>query len=164
MKRAKIIAEIGCNHKGDMEIAKELVKVAKIFGNADAVKFQKRSNKELLTREQYEAPHPNLMHAYGDTYGEHREYLELTKDQHEELKLFCESLDIEYSTSVWDLTSAKEMNELNVPAEMIESTKEWKELIEEFQDLSSKTDHSKQEKDIYFVAVKVFLVNAYLQL
>jgi len=112
MKRAKIIAEIGCNHKGDMEIARELVKVAKIFGNADAVKFQKRSNKELLTRQQYEAPHPNLMHAYGDTYGEHREFLELTKDQHEELKLFCASLDIESTTSVWDLTSAKEMNEL----------------------------------------------------
>jgi len=45
MKQAKVIAEIGCNHKGEIEIAKELIKVAKIFCNADVVKFQKR-NKE----------------------------------------------------------------------------------------------------------------------
>jgi N-acetylneuraminate synthase len=56
MKPAKDIAEIGCNHKGEMEIAKELIKVAKIFCNADVVKFQKRNNKELLTEEQYNAP------------------------------------------------------------------------------------------------------------
>ena len=52
MKRYKapfVIAEIGCNHKGDMEIAKELIKVAKIFCNVNAVKFQKRNNKELLS-------------------------------------------------------------------------------------------------------------------
>ena len=47
-KKPFVIAEIGCNHKGDMEIAKELIKVAKIFCNADAVKFQKRNNKENL--------------------------------------------------------------------------------------------------------------------
>ena len=44
-KKPYVIAEIGCNHKGDMEIAKELIKVAKIFCNVDAVKFQKRHNK-----------------------------------------------------------------------------------------------------------------------
>ena len=52
-KTPYVIAEVGCNHKGDMEIAKELIKVAKIFCNADAVKFQKRNNKELLTEAQY---------------------------------------------------------------------------------------------------------------
>jgi sialic acid synthase len=109
MKNPKIIAEIGCNHKGEMEIAKELIKVAKIFCNADVVKFQKRNNRELLTEEQYNAPHPNPANAYGKTYGEHREYLEFSADQHAELKKFCEELGIVYSTSVWDLTSAKEM-------------------------------------------------------
>lgn len=109
MKNPKVIAEIGCNHKGEMEIAKELIKVAKIFCNADVVKFQKRNNKELLTPEQYAAPHPNPVHAYGKTYGEHREYLEFTAKQHAELKAFCDDLDIVYSTSVWDLTSAKEI-------------------------------------------------------
>jgi len=109
MKPAKVIAEIGCNHKGEMEIAKELIKVAKIFCNADVVKFQKRNNKELLTEEQYNAPHPNPANSYGDTYGEHREYLEFSAEQHAELKNYCEEFGITYSTSVWDLTSAKEI-------------------------------------------------------
>lgn len=104
-----VIAEIGCNHKGEMEIAKELIKIAKIFCNANAVKFQKRCNKELLTEEQYNAPHPNSTNAYGATYGAHREYLEFNAAQHAELKSYCESIGITYSTSVWDLTSAKEI-------------------------------------------------------
>lgn len=108
-----VIAEIGCNHKGEMEIAKELVKVAKIFCNVDAVKFQKRHNKELLTKEQYESPHPNPVNSYGDTYGAHREYLEFDLEQHAELKSYCEEIGITYSTSVWDLTSAKEIASLN---------------------------------------------------
>ncbi len=113
MNEAKVIAEIGCNHKGDINIAKEMIQMAKIFCKADIVKFQKRNNKELLTEDQYNAPHPNPMHAYGDSYGEHREYLELTVDQHRELQQYCNDLDIEYSTSVWDLTSAKEIASLN---------------------------------------------------
>lgn len=109
MKKAFIIAEIGCNHKGDMEIAKEMIQMAKVFCKADSVKFQKRNNKELLTAEQYNAPHPNPMHSYGDTYGEHREFLEFTIEQHAELKEYCDNAGIIYSTSVWDLTSAKEI-------------------------------------------------------
>ncbi|HAN19925.1 MAG: N-acetylneuraminate synthase [Bacteroidetes bacterium GWC2_33_15] len=109
MKIPKIIAEIGCNHKGDMEIAKEMIRIAKIFCNADIVKFQKRNNKELLTEEQYNAPHPNPANSYGNTYGEHREFLEFTKEQHSELKKYCEEIGIVYSTSVWDLPSAKEI-------------------------------------------------------
>ena len=111
-KKPYIIAEIGCNHKGDMEIAKELIKVAKIFCNVDAVKFQKRNNKELLTEEQYNQPHPNPANSYGNTYGEHREYLEFDVNQHEALKAYCEEIGITYSTSVWDLTSAKEIASL----------------------------------------------------
>ena len=112
-KKPYVIAEIGCNHKGEMEIAKELIKIAKIFCNADAVKFQKRNNKELLTEEQYNTPHPNSSNAYGATYGEHREYLEFDVNQHAELKNYCESIGIVYSTSVWDTTSAKEITSLN---------------------------------------------------
>lgn len=112
-KKPYIIAEIGCNHKGDMETAKELIKVAKIFCNADAVKFQKRNNKELLTDEQYNQPHPNPVNSYGNTYGEHREYLEFSLDQHAELKTYCEDIGIDYASSVWDVTSAKEIASLN---------------------------------------------------
>ncbi|TBN03602.1 N-acetylneuraminate synthase [Hyunsoonleella flava] len=109
-----VIAEIGCNHKGDMEIAKELIKVAKIFCDADAVKFQKRNNKELLTEAQYHQPHPNPANSYGKTYGAHREFLEFNLEQHKDLKAFCEDIGIDYSTSVWDVTSAKEIASLNL--------------------------------------------------
>ncbi|RYC53266.1 N-acetylneuraminate synthase family protein [Flagellimonas olearia] len=112
-KEPYIIAEIGCNHKGDMKIAKELINMAKIFGNANAVKFQKRNNKELLTEAQYNAPHPNPINSYGNTYGAHREFLEFDVDQHQELKDYCEEVGITYSTSVWETTSAKEIAGLN---------------------------------------------------
>jgi len=105
----KIVAEIGCNHMGKMEIAKELIGVAATFCKADFVKFQKRTNKELLTPEQYAAPHPVPGNSFGDTYGEHREYLELSVDQHRELKEYCDQMKIGYATSVWDLTAAKEI-------------------------------------------------------
>lgn len=111
-KKPYVIAEIGCNHKGEIEIAKELIKVAKIFCNVEAVKFQKRHNKELLTEEQYNTPHPNPVNSYGETYGAHREYLEFSLEQHRELKAYCEEIGIVYSTSVWDLTSAKEIASL----------------------------------------------------
>ncbi|PSG86532.1 N-acetylneuraminate synthase family protein [Aurantibacter aestuarii] len=112
IKKPYVIAEIGCNHKGNMATAKELIKVAKIFCNVDAVKFQKRNNIELLTEEQYNAPHPNPVNSYGDTYGAHREFLEFDVEQHQELKTFCEDIGVTYSTSVWDVTSAKEIASL----------------------------------------------------
>ncbi len=112
-KKPFVIAEIGCNHKGDMSIAKELIRIAKIFCNSDAVKFQKRNNKELLTQEQYNTPHPNPSNSYGETYGAHREFLEFNIQEHAELKAYCEELGIIYSTSVWDTTSAKEIASLN---------------------------------------------------
>lgn len=111
-KEPYIIAEIGCNHKGDMKVAKELINMAKIFGNANAVKFQKRDNKELLTEDQYNAPHPNPANSYGNTYGAHREFLEFDLEQHRELKSYCEEVGITYSTSVWETASAKEISSL----------------------------------------------------
>lgn len=114
MKYSKpiVVAEIGCNHKGDFEIAKELIELAKAC-NADYAKFQKRNPKELLPTEQYDAPHPVAYNAYGNTYGAHREFLELDIDQHHALKLYAESLGIKYACSAWDITSAKELISLN---------------------------------------------------
>lgn len=108
-----VIAEAGCNHMGQMEIARELIHTAAIFCKADAIKFQKRCPKELLTEEQYNAPHPNPINSYGQTYGEHREFLEFDLEQHAQLKKWCEEVGITYSTSVWDMTSAKEIASLN---------------------------------------------------
>ena len=110
--KPNIIAEIGCNHKGDINIAKELILLAKNCG-ADVAKFQKRNSKELLPEKQYNDPHPNPLNSYGATYGEHREFLEFSKNEHKDLMKYCNSIDILYSTSVWDVTSAKEISELN---------------------------------------------------
>lgn len=106
------IAEVGCNHMGDMDIAREMIVVAASFCKVDVVKFQKRTNRELLSEEEYGSPHPNPRHSYGDTYGAHRDYLELDLEQHRQLKECCEHNGVTYSTSVWDLTAAKQITSL----------------------------------------------------
>ncbi|WP_417679489.1 N-acetylneuraminate synthase family protein [Roseibium sp.] len=105
----KVIAEIGCNHKGDMDIAKEMIQVAANVCHAHVAKFQKRNNRELLSGSEFKTPHPVPHNSYGATYGEHREFLEFTAGQHKELQEECRLAGIDYSTSVWDLTSAKEI-------------------------------------------------------
>lgn len=112
MKDPKIIAEIGCNHKGYMSIAKDMIMTAATYCKVDVVKFQKRCNKELLTLEEYNAPHPHPENSYGSTYGAHREFLEFTLDQHRQLQEWCKEFGIVYSTSVWDITSAREITTL----------------------------------------------------
>lgn len=109
----KVIAEIGCNHMGNMEIAHEMIKIAISFCKADIVKFQKRTPRELLSPEEYDAPHPNPANSYGTTYGEHREFLEFDIDQNKQLKKWCEKEGGQYTTSVWDLTAAKGIVQLN---------------------------------------------------
>jgi N-acetylneuraminate synthase len=96
-----------------MEIAKEMIHVAAYFCKVDVVKFQKRCIRELLSEAEYNAPHPNPVNSYGTSYGEHREYLEFDLDQHRQLKLWCEDNGVVYSTSVWDVTSAKEIIQLD---------------------------------------------------
>lgn len=113
MNKPKVVAEIGCNHKGSMDIAHEMIMMAAKFCKADAVKFQKRNNREYLSEEQYNAPHPNPINSYGKTYGEHRDFLEFDVEQHKQLKKWCEEYGIEYGTSVWDVTSAREIASLN---------------------------------------------------
>lgn len=107
-QRPKVIAEIGCNHRGEFSIALELIRLAKECG-ASFAKFQKRNPKELLTPEQYDSPHPEPWQSYGNTYGAHREFLEFPVEKHAELKKYAESIGIQYTTSVWDETSATEI-------------------------------------------------------
>jgi sialic acid synthase len=109
----KVIAEVGCNHQGNFDLAKKYIESLSKDCHVDVVKFQKRNSRELLTKQEYDAPHPNPMHSYGKTYGEHREFLEFNLEQHYLLKKTCIDFGVDYSTSVWDLTSAKEITELN---------------------------------------------------
>jgi N-acetylneuraminate synthase len=112
MDNITVVAEIGCNHLGRMDIAKEMIMTAALFCKVDAVKFQKRNVRESLTEEQYKAPHPNQCHAFGTSYGEHREFLEFDLTKHRQLKEWCDQFGIKYSSSVWDFTSAKEIASL----------------------------------------------------
>lgn len=107
-----VVAEIGCNHKGDMDIAREMIEIAATFAHSDYVKFQKRHNRELLTPAEYDAPHPNPRNAYGPSYGKHREFLEFDLDEHRQLKAWCEEFGVGYACSVWDRTSAHEIASL----------------------------------------------------
>ncbi len=109
-----IICEIGCNHRGDFATATEMIETAVDVCKVDVVKFQKRCNRELLTEEEYNAPHPNSDNAYGTTYGKHREFLEFTREQHQQLKQICERNGVIYSASVWDLVSAREIASLEL--------------------------------------------------
>ncbi|MEQ8234854.1 MAG: N-acetylneuraminate synthase family protein [Gammaproteobacteria bacterium] len=107
-----IVAEIGCNHRGDVATARALIDSAADFAGADYVKFQKRANRELLSPAEYAAPHPNPMHSYGATYGEHREYLEFDLAVHRELMSWCAERGVGYACSAWDPTSAREIASL----------------------------------------------------
>lgn len=108
-----LIAEIGCNHGGDLAVAKKMVGVAAQFCEVAAVKFQKRDPRVLLSEKEYNAPHPNPANSFGATYGEHREFLEFDLAQHAELKAAAEAAGVVYSTSVWDVPSADAMIKLD---------------------------------------------------
>ena len=112
MKNFKTIAEIGCSHVGSLDRAKKLAHLAKLAG-ADILKTQKRNPIESVKKELQNKPHPNQIFSYGKTYLEHRKNVELSIKEHKELKRYCESINIEYSTSVWDMTSTKEIVKLN---------------------------------------------------
>lgn len=111
-QKCKMIAEIGAVHLGSMERARRLIHMAAACG-VDYIKFQKRNPIESVPNELKNQPHPNSDFAYGSTYLEHRLTLELSIDQHAELKMLCEKEGSQYSCSVWDLTSATEIISIN---------------------------------------------------
>src|SRR5712691_1654536 len=114
-----VVAEIGQNHQGDVEKAKQLIHSAHEWG-ANAVKLQKRSNRTLYTRAFYEQPYDNEF-SFGATYGEHREALELDADEYRELQSYARELGITFFATAWDFESADFLAELDVPAYKIAS-------------------------------------------
>jgi len=106
--RCKVIAEGCCNHKGDVDLALEMTRVAAKCG-ADFIKWQKRNPKASIKESVLQAPHPNASHAFGETYLQHRENLEFSFEEHKMLKECARENGIGYTVSVWDLDSAKEM-------------------------------------------------------
>ena len=120
-KKINLVAEIGCNHKGDLNIAKKMIESLANFCNVKFVKFQKRDNRTLLSSKEFNSPHPNPENSYGSTYGEHREFLEFSVKQHAKLINHCKKNKIEYTCSAWDLKSAKDLinlklNHIKIPS------------------------------------------------
>jgi sialic acid synthase len=114
-----VIAEIGHNHGGSVEKCKELFDAAKWAG-ANAVKLQKRDNKHLYTEEFYNSPY-NSEHSYGNTYGAHREALELNREQYLELQRHADRLDLTFFATAFDIPSADFLAALGMPAYKIAS-------------------------------------------
>ena len=114
-----MVAEIGHNHQGDVEKAKEMFSVAKQCG-VNAVKLQKRSNRHLFTREIYQAPYDHK-NSFGKTYGQHREALEFDRKQYLELQAYAAQIGLTLFATAFDFQSADFLASLDMPAFKIAS-------------------------------------------
>lgn len=114
-----VIAEIGGNHRGDLETAFEMIKVAAECG-VQAVKFQKRNNEVLYTKTRYNQLY-NSENSYGSTYGAHRNFLEFDWDEHKKLKKYAKSNNVEYLCTAFDFPSVYFLEKLDIPAYKIAS-------------------------------------------
>jgi len=105
-----IIAEIGINHNGDLDIAKELIDVS-VDAGADAVKFQKRTIDLVYTEEFLNASRES---PWGSTQREQKEGLEFGVDEYKEIDRYCKEKGIEWFASAWDLESQKFLKQFNL--------------------------------------------------
>lgn len=112
-----IIAEVGINHNGDIDLAKKLIDVA-VDSGCDAVKFQKRDVDTVYT-EKYLDGHRDS--PWGTTQREQKEGLEFSKEQYEEIDRYCKSQGIMWTASAWDEKSQNFINEMNVPFNKVAS-------------------------------------------
>lgn len=96
-----IIAEIGINHNGDVNIAKQLINVAKSAG-CDAVKFQKRDINVVYTKEFLDSPRES---PWGKTQRDQKAGLEFGQAEYEEIDSYCKSLSMPWFASAWDIPS-----------------------------------------------------------
>jgi sialic acid synthase len=116
---AYVIAEVGHNHQGDLQKARDLFKAAKECG-VDAVKLQKRDNKSLFTRALYDKPYDNE-NSFGSTYGAHREALEFGREEYLELQKYARELGVAMFATAFDFKSADFLADLGMPAYKIAS-------------------------------------------
>jgi len=112
-----VIAEIGINHNGDINIAKKLIDEAIVAG-CDAVKFQKRTIEIVYTPEELEKPREN---PFGSTNGDLKRGLEFGEKEYEEINRYCKEKDIIWFASPWDIKSVDFLEKFNVPCYKIAS-------------------------------------------
>ncbi len=112
-----IIAEIGINHNGDLDLAKRLISVA-VAAGCDAVKFQKRTVEVVYTKEELAKPRES---PFGQTNGDLKRALEFGRAEFEELDGYCKAVKIPWFASCWDEQSVDLINRFDVPCFKIAS-------------------------------------------
>ena len=112
-----IIAEIGINHNGDIDLAKRLVSVA-VAAGCDAVKFQKRTVEVVYTEKELAQPRPN---PFGTTNGDLKRGLEFGHEDYAEIAAFCKQVKIDWFVSPWDEGSVDFIEQFNPPVYKIAS-------------------------------------------
>ena len=112
-----VIAEIGINHNGDLDLAKRLISVA-VAAGCDAVKFQKRTVEIVYTAAELATPRPN---PFGDTNGDLKHGLEFDEDDYAEIDSFCKQIKSPWLVSPWDELSVDMMEQFDLPVYKIAS-------------------------------------------
>jgi sialic acid synthase SpsE len=107
------IAEIGINHCGQVDLAKQLIQMAKDAG-ADCVKLQKRVVEDSFTKAKLDEKY-ETRNSYGPTYGAHKHVMELSHDEYKGLKEFANELGLDFIATPCDIASVDFLDSLNVP-------------------------------------------------
>ena len=112
-----IVAEIGINHNGDVELAKKMIDVAKNVG-CDAVKFQKRTVEKVYSKEVLDSPRDS---PWGKTTRDQKLGIEFGKREYDEIDRYCFLHDMEWYASAWDVDSQKFLRQYNLKHNKIAS-------------------------------------------
>ena len=116
-KPCYVIAEIGINHNGDIDIAKKLISVA-VGAGCDAVKFQKRTVNVVYTAEELAKPRES---PFGNTNGDLKRGLEFELEEYQEIDRYCREVKIDWLASCWDEASVDVIAQFKVPCFKIAS-------------------------------------------
>ena len=157
-QRIFIIAEIGINHNGDINIAKDLIKGAKEAG-CDSVKFQKRNIEKV-----YDEAFLNSFREspWGNTQRDQKKGLEFDEEEYSEIDKYCKKLDIDWFASAWDIESQKFLKKFNLKYNKIASAMIVDKLM--LEEVSKEGKHTfistgmSTYKDISF-AIEIFKKN-----
>ena len=117
LNKPYIIAEIGINHNGSLDITKKLIQRAKESG-FDAVKFQKRTIETVYDKKTLDTPRES---PWGTTTREQKFGLEFEKSEYDEIDKYCKNLNIEWFASAWDIKSLKFLDHYNLKYHKIAS-------------------------------------------
>ena len=112
-----LIAEIGINHNGSLDIAKQLIDGAADAG-FDAVKFQKRTIEKVYTQEFLDAPRES---PWGVTQRAQKEGLEFGREEYQEIDSYCKERNIAWSASAWDLDAQRFLGDFDLPFNKVAS-------------------------------------------